>query len=65
MRSNRRLEEQLAALEGAVAGLRGLDLTPATEDELAELLRRVESAARALAVLIARVADRLRQLRAK
>lgn len=63
MSSNERFDEQVRALEGAVAGLRGLDLSEASQDELNDLLRRLESRTRALAGLIARVAERLRQLR--
>ncbi|MEU7145685.1 hypothetical protein ABZ942_40005 [Nocardia sp. NPDC046473] len=63
MRSNRAFEEQVSALERAVAGLRGLDVSRATEDELVDLLERLESGARMLAGVISRVAYRLRQLR--
>ncbi|MFI7003045.1 hypothetical protein [Nocardia sp. NPDC050175] len=63
MRSNGAFEEQVSALERAVAGLRGLDVSRATEDELADLLERLESGARMLAGVISRVAYRLRQLR--
>ncbi|WP_433663697.1 hypothetical protein ACQPW1_17225 [Nocardia sp. CA-128927] len=63
MRSNEVFEEQVSALERAVAGLRGLDVSRATEDELVELLERLESGARMLAGIISRVAYRLRQLR--
>lgn len=63
MRSNTAFEEQVSALERAVAALRGLDVSRATEDELAELLERLESAARMMAGIISRVAYRLRQLR--
>ncbi|WP_405162490.1 hypothetical protein OG203_40445 [Nocardia sp. NBC_01499] len=63
MRSNTVFEEQVSALERAVAGVRGLDVSRATEDELVELLERLESGARMLAGIIARVAYRLRQLR--
>ncbi|RJO69286.1 hypothetical protein D5S18_32105 [Nocardia panacis] len=58
---DQRYSEQLTALEEAVAGVRGLDLAAATEGEVAELLRRVESAARGLSGMIARAADRLRR----
>ncbi|GAA5076071.1 hypothetical protein [Nocardia iowensis] len=63
MRSNGAFEEQVSALERAVAGLRGLDVSRATEEELVDLLDRLESGARMLAGLIGRVAYRLRQLR--
>ncbi|PXX56542.1 hypothetical protein DFR70_11994 [Nocardia tenerifensis] len=63
MRSNKAFEEQVSALERAVSGLRGLDVSRATEDELVELLERLESGARMLAGVISRVAFRLRQLR--
>ncbi|MFI6047304.1 hypothetical protein ACIA8C_37200 [Nocardia sp. NPDC051321] len=63
MRSNGAFEEQVSALERAVAGLRGLDVSRATEDELVELLERLESGARMLAGVISRVAYQLRQLR--
>ncbi|MFI6166079.1 hypothetical protein ACIBCN_04760 [Nocardia sp. NPDC051052] len=63
MRSNVAFEEQVSALERAVAGLRGLDVSRATEDELVELLERLESGARMLAGVISRVAYQLRQLR--
>ncbi|MFE9583060.1 hypothetical protein ACFYO1_42270 [Nocardia sp. NPDC006044] len=63
MRSNTAYEEQVSALERAVAALRGLDVSRATEEELAELLERLESAARMMAGIISRVAYRLRQLR--
>ncbi|MEV6561826.1 hypothetical protein AB0M22_39330 [Nocardia sp. NPDC051756] len=63
MRSNGAFEEQVSALERAVTALRGLDVSRATEEELAELLERLESAARMMAGIISRVAYRLRQLR--
>ncbi|QIS03039.1 hypothetical protein F5X71_12590 [Nocardia brasiliensis] len=63
MRSNGAYEEQLSALEGALTGLRGLDVARGSEEELADLLDRLEAAARMLAGMIARVAYRLRQLR--
>ncbi|MFC9435745.1 hypothetical protein [Nocardia sp. NPDC057030] len=63
MRSNTAFEEQVSALERAVAALRGLDVSRATEEELVELLDRLESAARMMAGIISRVAYRLRQLR--
>ncbi|KAA8880450.1 hypothetical protein F3087_41540 [Nocardia colli] len=63
MRSNTAYEEQVSALERAVTALRGLDVSRATEEELAELLERLESAARMMAGIISRVAYRLRQLR--
>ncbi|MFD6158376.1 hypothetical protein ACFWF7_33260 [Nocardia sp. NPDC060256] len=63
MRSNGAFEEQVSALERAVAGLRGLDVSRATEDELVDLLERLESGARMLAGVISRVAYRLRQVR--
>ncbi|WP_280391102.1 hypothetical protein [Nocardia brasiliensis] len=63
MCSNGAYEEQLSALEGALAGLRGLDVARGSEEELSDLLDRLEAAARMLAGLITRVAYRLRQLR--
>jgi hypothetical protein len=63
MRSNGAFEDQLTALERALAGLRGLDVGRASEDDLSDLLDRLEAAARMLAGMITRIAYQLRQLR--
>ncbi|MFG1797131.1 hypothetical protein [Nocardia altamirensis] len=63
MRSNGAFEDQLTALERALAGLRGLDVGRASEDDLSDLLDRLEAAARMLAGMIARIAHQIRQLR--
>ncbi|MBF6084338.1 hypothetical protein IU485_23470 [Nocardia cyriacigeorgica] len=56
MRSNRVFADRLKALDRATDGLLALDLTQASDADLAELQRRVESRTRNLAGFVARVA---------
>ncbi|WP_280209382.1 hypothetical protein [Nocardia cyriacigeorgica] len=55
MRSNRTFDDRLKALDRATDGLLALDLTQASDTDLAELQQRVESRTRNLAGFVARV----------
>lgn len=54
MRSNRVFDDRLKALDKATDGLLALDLTEASEAELDDIQRRVESRTRNLAGFVAR-----------
>ncbi|MBF6455166.1 hypothetical protein [Nocardia cyriacigeorgica] len=55
MRSNRVFDDRLKALDKAADGLLALDLTQASDADLDELQRRVESRTRHLAGFVVRV----------